>query len=72
MHGEVGAAFFQREFQFLDEQALAADLAQRAVEDLVAAGGHAQQRYLVAALFQQRLHVLGLPQREAAFAGGDD
>ena len=43
MHRDVGAPFFEREFEFLDEQALAADLAERAVEDLVAAGGHAEQ-----------------------------
>jgi hypothetical protein len=37
MHGDVGAAFFQRQLELLHEQALAADLAERAVEDLVAA-----------------------------------
>ena len=29
MHRDVGASFFQRLFQFLDEQTLAADLGQR-------------------------------------------
>ena len=43
MHGQVRAAVFERRLQFLDEQALAADLGQRAVEDLVAARGHAEQ-----------------------------
>ena len=38
-----GAAVHQRRLEFLDEQALAADLGQRAVEDLVAARGHAEQ-----------------------------
>jgi hypothetical protein len=68
---EVGAAFFQRHFEFLDEQALAAHLGQRAVQDLVALGGHAQQLHLVAPGPQQRLHMLGLPQRQLAFARGD-
>ena len=43
VHGNVGAAVGQRGFEFLDEQALAAHLAQRAVQDLVAQRGHAQQ-----------------------------
>ena len=73
MHRQVGAALFQRGFQLLDEQALAADLGQRAVEDLVAARGHAQQFDLQAeALLQQVAHMFGLPQGQAAFAGGDD
>jgi hypothetical protein len=72
MHGEVGMAFLERDFQLLDEQALAADLAEGLVQDLVALGRHAQQRDLVPALLQQGFHVSGLPQREAAFAGGDD
>ena len=38
--GEVGAAVVERGLELLDEQALAADLGQRAVEDLVAARGH--------------------------------
>ena len=43
MHRQVGPAFAQRDFKLLDEQALAADLAERAVQNLVAQGGHAQQ-----------------------------
>jgi mono/diheme cytochrome c family protein len=43
MHGEVGRAVEQGRLELLDEQALAADLGQRTVEDLVAARGHAQQ-----------------------------
>ena len=42
MHGEVGAPVFQRGFQLLHEQTLAADLGQRHIENLVALGGHAQ------------------------------
>ena len=43
MHGDIGAAVEQRGFEFLDEQPLAADLGKRAVENLIAAGGHAQK-----------------------------
>ena len=42
MHGDIGAAIFQCSFQFFDEQALAADLGQSDIEDLVALRGHAQ------------------------------
>ena len=72
MHGQIGAAFFEREFQFLHEQALAADLGERAVQNLVTLGGHAQQIRGVAAGFEQGFDVLGLPKRETAFAGCDD
>ena len=41
--GKVGATIFQCLFQFFHEQSLAADLGERAVEDLVAARGHAEQ-----------------------------
>ena len=72
MHGDVGAAFTEGHFQFLDEQPLAAHLAQRAVQDLVAQGGHAQQFDLPAqARLQQRLDVFGLPQRQPAFTRGN-
>ena len=74
MHGDVGAAIEQGIFQFLDEQALAADLGERPVENLVAAGGHAEQFDLAGRIqgFEPRLDVLGLPQGKAGFAGGDD
>ncbi|MPM74814.1 hypothetical protein SDC9_121803 [bioreactor metagenome] len=71
MHGQIGTAFFQRQFQLLHEQALAADLGERAIQNLVTLGGHAQQPDAVAARLQQRLHVLGLPHGQAAFARGD-
>jgi hypothetical protein len=48
MHGDVGAALFQRDFELLDEQPLAADLGKRAIENLIAAGGHCQNLYLAA------------------------
>jgi hypothetical protein len=72
MHGDVGAALFQRHFQLLDKQALAAHLAQRCGPGSGRPGGHAQQLDGVARCSQQGLHMLGLPQGQAAFAGGDD
>ena len=73
MHRQVGVASFQRGFEFLDKQPLAAHLGQRAVQNLVAARGHAQQLHLQPETgLQQLANMLCLPQREAAFAGGDD
>ena len=46
MHGEIGAAFGERGFQFLHEQALAADLRQRAIENLIAARRHSEDFYV--------------------------
>jgi hypothetical protein len=40
MHGDVGAALLHRHLQFLDEQALAADLGERTVEHAVALRAH--------------------------------
>ncbi|MNT50117.1 hypothetical protein D3C72_1870190 [compost metagenome] len=71
MHGQIGSAGLQRGFQLLDEQALATHLGERAVQDLVSARGHAQQRGLVAQVLQQLLYVPRLPQGELAFTGGD-
>lgn len=42
MHGEIGAAIGERDFEFLHEQALAADLRQRAIENLIAARRHSE------------------------------
>ncbi len=73
MHGQVRAPVLQRGFQLLDEQALAADLGQRTVEDLVATRGHPQQFDAQAETrLQEFTYVFGLPQGEPAFAGGDD
>ena len=68
------AAVLERGLQLLDEQALAADLRQRAVEDLVAARRHAAAARPATPkrALEQRAHMLGLPQREAALARGDD
>ena len=70
MHRQVRAALLEGGFQLLDEQALAAHLAERAVEDLVALGRHAEQGDFMALLGEQGLHMLGLPQGQAAFSGG--
>ncbi len=73
MHRNVGPAFAERHFKLLDKQALAADLAQRAVQNLVALRGHAEQFDLPAqTALQQRLDMPGLPHRQTAFARGDD
>ena len=74
MHGKVGLAFLHGDFQFLDEQALAADLRERAIKDLVAARGHAEN--FDAALrvqdLQTRLDMQRLPHRQTRFTRGDD
>ena len=72
MNGQVGAAIGQRGFEFLDEQPLAADLAQCAVQNLVAQRRHAQQFDLpTQTRLQQRLDMLSLPQGQATFARGN-
>ena len=74
MHRDVGAAVEQRGLEFLDEQAFAADLGERTVEDLVATRGHAQQLDPAAGMerLEAGLDVFGLPQGETAFTGCDD
>jgi hypothetical protein len=71
VHGQISPPLFQRHFQLLDEQPLAANLAQGAVENLVALGRHAQQRDFVPLLRQQGFDMLGLPQGKTAFSGGN-
>jgi hypothetical protein len=71
VNGDVGAPFFQRDFQLLDEQALATNLGQAAVQDLVALGGHAQQFHPMPKALQQGFDMLGLPQRQSAFPRGN-
>ena len=68
MHSQIGAAVFQRNFKLFHKQALATDLAQSAVQNLVTQSGHAQQADLMAMLPQARLNVLGLPQGKTAFS----
>src|SRR5690606_14358321 len=61
------------DLEFLQEQALAADLGERAVEDLVAARGHRHEvdRETRMQGAQSGSDVLGLPQRERTLARGD-
>ena len=73
MHGQFGTPVEQRHLQFLGEQPLAADLGQRPVQDLVSAGGHAQQRDACGRMAgaQQLGHMVGLPECQSAFARGN-
>ena len=73
VHRDVRAAVLHRHFQLLEEQALAADGGQRAVEDLVAARGQRHQLHHESRmrLAQEDGHVLGLPQGQRALARGD-
>jgi len=45
VHGDIRPPLQQRGFQLLHEQALAAHLGQRHIQQLVTAGRHAQQFY---------------------------
>ncbi len=73
MHGDVGAPFQHRRFQFLDEQALAAHGSEAAVEQLVAGSGHRHQLdgERRVGFAQQGFDVVRLPECQRAFAGGD-
>ena len=73
MHGDVRAAVEQRLLQLLDEQSLAADLGQRAVENLVAARCSCSPARPASrgCAMQTLADMLGLPQGERAFTGGD-
>ena len=73
MHGQIGLALQQRLLQLLDEQPLAADLGQGHVEDAIALGldGHQHNGLPGIQRPQARGHMLGLPERQGAAAGGD-
>ena len=71
VHRDIGATVFERGLELFHEQALATHLAERAIEDLVAARGHAEQRDRMAPFLQQGLHVFRLPEGQTAFARGD-
>jgi len=59
--------------QLLHEEALAADLGQRRIQQFVAAGDHFHEFDFEAGMgrFEAGRHVLGLPQGERALAGSD-
>ena len=65
--------FGHRQLQLLDEQPLAADLRERAIENAIALRRHRHQRDVEVGMrgAQLRRDVLGLPQREAALARRD-
>jgi len=69
MNRQIGPPLLQRHFKLLHEQALAANLAQGAIENLVTQCGHAQYLDLMPELAQPGLNVFGLPQGQPAFAG---
>lgn len=73
VHGDVGFLLQQRGFQLLDEQALAADLRQWRVEQLVAAADHRHQGHHQAGvcLFEAGFYIVGLPQGKGTFARGN-
>jgi hypothetical protein len=74
MHREIGSTIEQRHFKLFREETLAADFAERTVEDLVAGGGHAKQFNLAVRVQteQQVPDMVRLPKREAAFTRRDD
>jgi hypothetical protein len=43
VHGQIGAALGQRQFQFFHEQALAADFGERSIQDFVPARGQGEE-----------------------------
>jgi hypothetical protein len=71
MHRQIGTAFFKGDLKLFDKQTFAPDFAQRAVQDLVALGGHAQNSHFAPARLQQVLQMVGLPQSQTALTGGD-
>ncbi len=70
MNRNVGAPVLQCRLQFLDEQTLAAHVAQPSVAPQVAFGSDADQGHLDVVMMglNQILDVIGLPQRQRAFA----
>ena len=73
MYGDIGAPFFDRHFKLLDEQALAANLRERLVENLVALGGHGDDldRRAGIKLPQFRRRPFALHHGEAALTRGN-
>ena len=73
MHGNVSPVFEHGDFEFLDEQALAAHLGQRGVEDDIAAGFHGDQFHLQAGMevLQAVFDEFSLPEGQGALPGGN-
>jgi hypothetical protein len=73
MHGDVCFPGLHCDLEFLDEQALAADLLQTLVEDLITASRQRHQRDVcyLRQLIEFACNVFGLPQCKLAFARRD-
>ena len=73
VHGAVGLTALHCQLQLLQEQALAADGRQRAVQLLVATGAHRHQHHLQSGMGRAQAggDMFALPQGERALAGGD-
>jgi hypothetical protein len=73
VHGQVRPVLEHRDFEFLDEQALAADLGQGAIQDAVALRDHRHQLDLESrvGVAQACGDVLGLPEGQPAAPGRD-
>src|SRR5262249_29391653 len=70
---EIGSPILERRLELLHEQALAADLSERAVEDLIAARGHSENAHLAFRMDASQLacDMLRLPHGEPALARCD-
>ena len=73
VHRDVRLAFEQRHLELLHEQALAADLRKRRIEQYVALGAHGLELDLETGMggTQPARNMFRLPHGEATFAGGD-
>src|SRR5258706_2106028 len=74
VHGEIGAPVLERGLELLDEKALAPDLGERPIDDLVPSRRDAEDAHLALRIPALELarDVLGLPHREPASARGND
>jgi hypothetical protein len=63
VHGQIGAAIGQGEFQFFHEQALATDFGERSIQDFVPARRHGEKFDAAIGIqpAQQVAHMLRLP-----------
>src|SRR5256714_2242322 len=74
VHCNIGPPVLERGLKLLDEKALAADLGERPIDDLVASRGDSEDAHLAMRIQTLELtcDVLGLPHREPAPARGND
>ena len=73
MNGQIGASFRHRDFQLFDEESLAANRRERAIDHAITLRRHAQQFDHAGWIkrFQPRPYMLRLPQRERRFTRRD-